>query len=531
MKMKLKRCGLMIMSIVISCSLLFVSGCGKKQAENKYNSDYPTGEINYPIETDVTLSYWMILPPALSTTVSNFEETPFAKKSMENTGISIKYTHPAQGGATEALNLLIASGELPDIIETDVMKLNPTSAIERNVIIELNDIIDKYCPNLKKYLSENPDIDSAIKTDDGKYYCFPFIRTEPELLSVSGIMLRKDWLDDLGLSVPETMDEWEIVLDAFKKNKCEYPLAFNMDGLEYFSSAYGIKADFYINNDDKICFGAQEEGYKELLTRLNSWYKKGYIDPSFALFDSSIVKTSMLNGTCGVCFGTGGSGMGQYLSANPDTSKYNLAAAPYPVLNKGDKSEIGNKSLTFPSVTSVCITAQCKDPVMAARYLDYGYSEEGHMLYNFGIEGESYKMEGGYPKYTDNIVKNSEGKSMSQMMGMYMRSWDGGPFVQDVRYIEQYYGLPQQQEALKVWSNNNDEKHQLPQITLTKDESNELNQIMSEVRTYRSEERIKFVNGTRSLDELDSFAKEFKKLNIDRAIEIQEDGYARYKNR
>ena len=52
-----------------------------------------------------------------------------------------------------------------------------------------------WSPNLKKYLSENPDIDRMVKTDNGTYFAFPFIRGEDGLCYTVGSFIRKDWLD------------------------------------------------------------------------------------------------------------------------------------------------------------------------------------------------------------------------------------------------------------------------------------------------------------------------------------------------
>ena len=81
---------------------------------------------------------------------------------------------------------------------------------------------------------------------------------------------------------------------------------------------------------------------------------------------------------------------------------------------------------------------------------DFGYTDEGHMLNNFGIEGVSYTMENGEPVYTDEIMKNPEGLTMGQAMGKYMRSSYGGPFVQDERYLEQYYTCTEQKMPLPL---------------------------------------------------------------------------------
>ena len=89
---------------------------------------------------------------------------------------------------------MIAGGKdnLPDIIDNvDFFEGGATSAYEKGYIIELNDLIDQYAPNFKKYLEEHPEIDKLVKTDDGKYLTFPLIRGSDELCSFNGLIVRK----------------------------------------------------------------------------------------------------------------------------------------------------------------------------------------------------------------------------------------------------------------------------------------------------------------------------------------------------
>ena len=170
-------------------------------------------------------------------------------------------------------------------------------------------------------------------------------------------------------------------------------------------------------------------------------------------------------------------------------------------------------------------------PELAARLLDYSYSEEGFMLNNFGIEGESYDMVGEYPTYKEVITKNPDGLAMSQALPLYVRAANEAPFVQDVRYIEQYYALKQQSDALAIWGNNNDEKHRMPQITLTNEESDEYTKIINDIETYRDEMATKFIMGEESFDNFGTYVETLKSMKIDRAVEIQQAAYDRFISR
>lgn len=90
------------------------------------------------------------------------------------------------------------------------------------IIIELNDVIDQYMPNYKKLLEENPQVAKTLMDDEGRYLYFTPINplvTDLEKASVTwwGLMMRKDWLENVGMEAPTTIDEWYDVLTAFKE--------------------------------------------------------------------------------------------------------------------------------------------------------------------------------------------------------------------------------------------------------------------------------------------------------------------------
>src|SRR5438876_45757 len=117
--------------------------------------------------------------------------------------------------------------------------------------------------------------------------------------------------------------------------------------------------------------------------------------------------------------------------------------------------------------------------------LDYAYSPEGSLLFNFGIEGTSYTIVNGVPTYVDAVMHDPKIPS-AQMISRFARGNFNGPFVQDVRYITQYYELPEQKEALKVWTQPTNEKL-LPPLTVTQDESKKFASTMTDINTRYDE--------------------------------------------
>ncbi|WP_042167773.1 extracellular solute-binding protein [Paenibacillus gorillae] len=510
-------------------------GTASQPSPASSNNAAPAGEASYPLQTTDTLTYWA----EYNSSKSTIGEVPFFQEWQKRTGVPLRFISPPSGQSTDSLNIMLASGDLPDLIEYDWFNFpgGPEKAIADGYILRLNDYIDQFAPNLKKYLAEHPEVDKMIKTDNGSYYTFPFLRGDPMLQVYQGPIIRQDWLTELGLEVPETIAEWHDMLKAFKEKKgAEAPLSY-MFSPEFlnngaFIGAFGASRTWF-QQDGVVKYGPMEPGYKEFLSTFRQWRTEGLLDKNIANVDGKALDANMTNNLTGASVLNSGNGIGKWTpllqEKNPNAK---LVGAPYPVLNKGEVAMLGQKDPIYTTGTNVAITSKAKNVELAVRMLDWGYSEEGHMYFNFGQEGVSYTLDSNnQPIYTDLLLKNSEGLSPSQAMTLYIRANYGGPFVQDKRYITQYLALPEQKAALEQWTKTNVSDHKLPQITPTPEEASELAQIMNDVNTLVDEMTLKIILGNEPVDAYDSYMAKLKSLGIDRVIEIQQAALDRYNSR
>lgn len=517
--MKLKK----VLSVIISLSVVATScaACNNNQAANNDTEG-------------TTLRYWVDLSPYAAMTVTNMAETQLNKTLEEKTGFKIVYEHPPQGQSKENFNLMLASEDLPDIICTDWNRYpgGAPKAIYDGYIIDHKDVIDKYAPNYKKLLDENPEVAKLLKTDDGAYIGFGFIRLDKSLGTSAGPFVRQDWLDDLGLEKPETIDEWTTMLRAFRDEKgASAPLSFSLAAASWgaFVGAYDTINGFFID-DGQVKYGPIEPGFKDFLSLMHSWYEEKLLDSNVGSLNSSMIDSNLLNGETGASTGSIGQTIGRLIAAAP-TPEFDLQPVKYPVLNKGDKPEFGHCGLAF-SGTACAITSTSKNQEAAAKFLDFGFSEEGHMVYNFGTEGISYEMIDGYPTYTELITKNPDGLSFTAAMSLYTSSGTGdGAFVQDKRYMEQYSSLPAQKEAQKLWPDTNALEHALPNLSLKPEETSEFSRMQNAIDTYRDEMFYKFILGVEPIDNFDQYVEHIKQLGIDKTIGMYQEALERYNNR
>ena len=353
------------------------------------------------------------------------------------------------------------------------------------------------------------------------------------MTSTAGLVVRKDMLDKAGLAVPETIDEWHTALAAFKAQGASAPLSYDLlyweDNYGIFTGAYGTKGGFYIQ-DGKVKYGYMEPEFKEAVDTFRQWYAEGLIDQNIVKIAD--LGANIMNSQTGASCMWAGGGIGKYMRAMENKDKnFSLVAAKAPVKNKGEISQFGAKEFRYTTQNTAYITSACKNKELAMRFLDFGYTEAGHMLFNFGIEGESYVMKDGYPTYTDVILNNPDGLSITDAMNKYIFAQGSCPFIADERYIEQYYTFDQQKQALDIWSECDSYKTKMPLITFTSDESSRVSAIMNNVETCAHEMIFKFILGVEPMENYDGFVTQLKDFGVDEAIEIYEKALTRFNNR
>ena len=297
--------------------------------------------------------------------------------------------------------------------------------------------------------------------------------------------------------------------------------------------AYDGDADRCIAVDEngEVQFYASQDNYKAYLQTLNQWYNEGLIDRDLATLNGDQVTSKMTTDKAGASVGWAASRMQVMITtaqtSNPD---YSLVPTPTPTLNAGETPVYGFMENQFPDV-GAAITTSCENVELAARFLDYGYSEEGHDMFNFGIEGVSYNWDGDHAVYTEEVTNNPDGWPLAQALGKYIRANYNGPFVQDINYLEEYLQVDTVKECPTVWAVDTAAEHTMPNVTPTQEESDELATIQNELNTYVDEMTLKFIFGTESFDNWDSYIQTLNDLGLERALEIERGALERYNAR
>lgn len=325
-----------------------------------------------------------------------YANKPAVIQAQEDTNIEIKWMEIPSTGWQEKINIMFASGELPDAIATGI----DSSAIVKNLpqLVPVGDYIDKYAPTVAEVYNKYPEIKTMLEHEDGKIYSFMTNVHSSRNDSTSGVLyINKVWLDNLGLQVPTTVEEYFQVLKAFKEGdpngngiKDELPLSFCQ---QFYASqfsmllgAFGIKDGIMIENG-KLEFSAEKPEYYEALKYYNKLAKEDLLDlEGFSQTREQYISKGqqML--------------LGSFLEFLPDAAVGEQNESQYialPPLKSSVAEPIwsGVKDSFAGWPQGFVITKACKNPEALIRWFDYVNSDfERKMNWFMGERGVLWDM-------------------------------------------------------------------------------------------------------------------------------------------
>ena len=506
-------------------------------------TDY-TYELPLFEEGEFTFSMWVSFSDNMSTFMPNqFADNLGYKKAAEMTGVEVDLECISTSANSEQFNLRVASGDLPNVI-TNSSQLWTTSwdsAIEEEVFIDMEEFI----PMMPAYMECYEQLDEQTKADlhtDNGYM--------PRLVSINnypagareGAFIRTDYLEEVGMEIPETYEELDAVLRAFQSELGLTEPLMAVSGLVHTSNAlvsgFGVQggfstfpfnADPYYCVDGEVKFGIIEPGYKEYMEMFAGYYQDGIISPDFISKNTNPMDFigTISSGTTGVFFGETNmvpNYIQQGQSIDPD-----FAIAPLAPITKtaGEATHFGtSKSPISGQLAGVSIsTADC-DLEKLATYMDFFFTYDGSLLSAMGVEGNddgSYIIdENGDLQYSDNW-NNSE---LSEMEKPTYFVYSVMPML--CPKTPSSYTVDLQHECAPTWDKNADTAWVMPSVSLTADENDEYNAIYADIRTTLEENLTKFAVGEKPMSEWDAFIDSLYDLGIEECIAIQQGAVDRY---
>lgn len=490
-------------------------------------------EITLPLADGESLSYFISLDANASIVVDDYNDNEFFQALEEKTGVHIDWMMNSSSDFVTNFNLMIASNQIPDMVYgvANYYSDGLDASIDDGYFMDLTDKVAEYMPNYQSLRLANPEVEINTKTDSGRLACVYAVYTE-EQGPWYGMQMRKDWLDELGMEVPTTFDEWEAALTGFKDQLGAYaPLSLTFNGFDAMngsmSAGYGVWATWQLDETGKVNWGPSMDGWREYLTKMNDWFEKGLIDPDFMAQDAFMVDmTSVITGKTGA-WTSMYTMPSLYEMSSEDPDMY-IIPVTSPVVNEGDELHIRYRNVSSGVTTS--ISADCSNWELAMRWLDYLFSEEGGMLANYGVEGDTYTLgDDGTPVFTDKVLAN-ETYSFSQAQANFLMPPSSVACLYD--WTRELAAVPEKDiESYDVWSSAGQD-WTLPTLSLTQEESVERAAIMTDIETYAKENSTQFITGVLDIETgWDEYISTIEGMNLARAIEITQAAYDRYLER
>ena len=382
------------------------AGCGKEQSLNaEINPDTPVSDVQFPLKEKAELSF-ITSAPATSTQDPN--QRVIFQRLEEQTNVHIDWTCFVADQFSDKKNLALAQfGNLPDgLFNAGMSDYDLLRYAKQGIIIPVENLIDKYMPNLQAVFEKYPEYRTMCTDTEGHIWAFPWIEqlgNEKTAIQTIGNMsfINKKWLDFLNLEVPTTVDEFEQVLIAFRDHASEIQAEFGIDGsiipmscivndgdqdpsiiINGFGEGYG-DADkarhIAVTNDKEVICAATQDGYKEGIEWLHKLYEEGLIDTESFTQEWSTYVAKGKSGRYGVCF--------SWDVANID----NLEDwVPLPALTADTRNITPqNGSFTSGFDRGRCVvTAVAENPALVCAWLDQMYDPFQSPQNNWGTYGE-----------------------------------------------------------------------------------------------------------------------------------------------
>lgn len=512
-------------------------------------SDTVDGEINqqtYPISQEkITLSLWYPQGGSMGE-LADFNDGEFWKWYEEKTNIHIDFIVPASGTEKDSFQLLFASDNIPDMVNSQPASYSyrggEDKAIEDDYFINMADYLDM-APNYVSWLNSHEDFGRAAYSDTGKMYGMWGVwdTMEENAYADQGLAIRKDFLDKVGLDVPETYDEWETVLTAFKdKLNIDAPLYTSKFGIDHgdFMAGYDTAPYFY-QNDGKVKYGPMDDAYKDYLILLHKWWESGLLDKDFATRASTGITADndmMLNDKVGALVDYGTRMSDTYLTRGATNPDFYLVAAPQPKKSGIDAITPAWRDYNSGSdrMHGMCMTFNSHGEHIeeAIRWNDGFYGKDVYLNANFGLDEEKdtvwYAAEDGHRigDY-DFRYSNPDGISSATVLVQF---WTKNPPVRvESAQIEQ--SDENKQESYKVWSQFDPTQFIPTRTTMTSEEGTSFASKYTDIETYVQECNVKFIMGQMSLDDYDSYRSTLTSMGIEECITLQQAALDRYNAR
>lgn len=525
---KRKSWSLVLFSVLIG-SLLLLSACQSEAGSEEKKDAAEFNEEGLPIvEDQVTLEFVSPKAPL----APNYNEMEIIQTLEDMTNVHIEWNNIPEDGYEEKKNLMLASGDLPDafyganLTDLDIVKYG-----KNGTLIPLEDLIEEHAPNIQKLFERRPEIKSMVTAPDGHIYTLP--RAEEAGLGAvpNFTSINKAWLDQLGLDMPTTLEEYKEVLVAFKEQdpngngeQDELPVSFMYNfwtgNFGDMFAAFGIpdNTEHRIVRDGEVIFTAVQPEFKEAVDYYHGWVEEGLIDKESFTQDVSQY------------FAKGkGERYGSYIwwetaeVVGPELRDDYVLLPPLEGPN-GDVL-VGRANNSDYARGAFAITSENKNPEITMRWVDQLYDTKMSAQVNWGPIGTIFEEEG------DKLVLKEQPDDV--IMGeLRQKVAPNGPIAilkEDFENtVEMEPRAKQRLEDLNEIYAPHLAEENYPMIFFTPEELDELNRLEVDIKEFVNQKKATWLMKGGVNEEWDQYVDQLKAMGLDRMMEIYQDGLDRF---
>lgn len=521
--------------ILSTTAITLLAACSGNR-NSASSPDYELTDITLPLEETVTLKMTTSSSPLAP---ADPNEKLIFQRLEEESGVHIDWKNYSSD-YVEKRNLDISSGDLPDAMwNAGASDYDLLSWAKDGVIIPIEDLIEKHMPNFKKVLDENPEYLGMITAPDGHIYSLPWIEElgqgKESIHTVNDVpWINVDWLDALGLEMPQTTDDLMTVLEAFKTQDPngngeadEIPISFIFDGgnedMKFLYGAFGIGDNddhLVVNDDGTIDFTADNEEYKEATKYFNELYNKGLLDAEAFEHDWNSYIAKGKEQRYGLYF------TWDKMNVSGDNESYQ----PLPVLEgpTGIKHVTRTNGFGF-SRDRFVITSANKNLELTAKWVDQMYAPIQSVQNNWGTYGD---------EELQNIFELDEENQMLKHLPLEgtapgelrQKTEAGGPLA----ILDEYYGtvttMPDDAKwRLDIFHDNylefvNNENN-YPRVFLSLEDADRIAQIDADLFPFVNRKRAEWITNGKIDEEWDSYVEELERLGLSEWMTIKQEAY------
>lgn len=473
----------------------------------------------------------------------DWNQMEFFRIMEEKTGIHFEFDTPASEVLEEKKNLALNGGTYPEVMfGTNLSREQQVKYGSQGILIPLEDYIEKYCPNIMAMFDELEGSRNSITAPDGHIYSMAQFYNSP--LMSTAMWVNKEWLDTLGVDpddLPTTVDGFYDLMVRFRDedpngNGIQDEIPFTIfddankgDGIyNNFLPYFGILSPkFYVDDNGKIHYGMMDENTKEAFEWLHKLYSEKIINNNCYTQGSA---DALAQGSEGLN-GAGFHALPRFVFGNMTPEK----EATYPAM-PALSSDVQKTQLTTrgTGVTQgvFSLTNKASEETIAAmmRWLDYLYSEEGSWLIHYGPEGHIWKPSPNNPELNV-YIQPTDGRNVEEVRGGEITPDCGVACPKWVRNSTEGAWDDIQQQARIAWSDKNLNPYSkiiLPEMFLTEEEQAVVDMYATDLDKYRQENSAKFVVGSQSFDQWDSFVEGMKSMQVEEMITVYQQAYDRW---